>query len=151
MYYFCVKIHSTIARRLNALFDIPGKFLTHLSTKFLIFNNVKAIVKNGKKYVRLKKNTTACYERKFYLSQTAKMENIKNSVIKKSIVIEKTIVHTPGKNGSLDTLMNWADVSNLHSVMLIFSAVHSRVHLFHYNCVLCSFLLTGPATVTACV
>ena len=65
-----------------------------------------ASVEIGKKILRLKKTTTACCNSKFYLhNKTAKMENIKKSVIK-SLVIITTIVHSPAQNRSLDTIMN---------------------------------------------
>ena len=49
------------------------------------------------KKAEVNKNMTACYDSKFYLYKTAKMENIKSSFIK-SLVIYITIVYTPAQN-----------------------------------------------------
>ena len=47
----------------------------------------KTSVEIGKKILRLKKNTTACYDSKFYLyNKTAKMKNIKNSALKSLVI-----------------------------------------------------------------
>ena len=60
--------------------------LSLLSPSAVLFKFIEG-VEIGTKILRLKENTTACYDSKFYLyNKTAKMENIKNSVIKSLVI-----------------------------------------------------------------